>query len=489
MRNLTRNVALTSRFFSGTFRPRVDSSGVASRWSDDAFLDGLRLQGDAAADACFAELVGLKQDFSRLFEFLNSDDAPIPDDAPPVLKAFVDECRRTPTPVGQPVDAGRLERGEDVFMTHACCCALVLLLKSLPAGYAAPNLAKILVMSGNLENHPYKRLLGVLQMVVNVTSRGGFEPDGKALITAPKLRLLHAGVRHLVRRHVPEYQAQYGTPVNHEDMLATIMGFSLLVVGGLRQLRVGLTDQQAEDYFYLWRIYALAMGIHPPGAPDSTEYLPADLTEAEELYRAYARRHFRNAAENLEGVELTRANLLMLDHLLARTHLRWCGLKLAPRIYMQQLLGAEGMVRRGVTPVAWHSIARQLFLCVPRVLTWLGALADKEGCRHYHERLSQIFFEGLIVRTMNGEVTFLIPDRLADLHRLTESVMRPYGERRRVQRRVQEPAAGIADRRTRPDRRLAFRQTFWGLGCQASAVSSDRAVLRSDVSKPSLNSR
>ena len=68
-------------------------------------------------------------------------------------------------------------------------------------------------------------------------------------------------------------------------MLATIMGFSLLVIRGLQKLQVGLTAQEAEDYYYLWRIYALAIGIHPRGSPDSTEYLPANLAEADEFYR------------------------------------------------------------------------------------------------------------------------------------------------------------------------------------------------------------
>jgi hypothetical protein len=247
-------------------------------------------------------------------------------------------------------------------------------------------------------------------------------------------------------------------------MLATIMGFSLLVIGGLRDLGVRLTEQQAEDYFYLWRIYALAMGIHPAGEPDSTAYLPATLAEAEEFYLAYARRHFRDAAENPEGVELTRANLLMLEHMLETTHLRWRVLKPAPQIYMQQLLGTDGMLKRGVTPVGWHAMASRLLLqLVPRVLTWLGALGDEGGYRRYHEWLSQIVFEGLIARTMDGEVTFLIPERLADLHRLTEPVMRPHGERRRAERRTEERTAGVVDRRRLADRRLAFRQRFWGL--------------------------
>jgi hypothetical protein len=449
-------------------RTSVDSADFimtatsANRWSDDRFLNRLRAEGDAEADACLAQLVDNRQNFSELFQFLNSNHAQVPASAPDALQAFFARALRSPCPGGQPVEHDRLARAEDVFMTHACSSALALLAMSLPAGYAAPHLARVLVMSGDLKNHPYKRLLGVLQMVVNVTSPGGFEANGNALVTGAKLRLLHAGVRHLVRRRIPDYESRWGVPVNHEDMLATIMGFSLLVIQGLQRLNIGLTDQQAEDYFYLWRVYALTMGIHPRCAPDSTDYLPANLSEADEFYRSYARRHYRNAQDNPEGVELTRASLLMLEHIVGHTPLRWMGSRLVPRLYMQQLLGAEGLVQRGVRPVRQHAVTKWALLALLNVWTRLATGIDRRGGRHLHERVSQLFLQGLIDRTLDGEVTFLIPERLADLHALTDKVVRPFGERRRADRRAAHFDIDFSDRRGGPDRRLAFRQSFWG---------------------------
>ena len=177
---------------------------------DDAFLDRLRSQGDLEADGCFDQISRSGQSFGGLFEFLNSNSAIVPDFAPAPIRSYFAACQRVPTPDGSPPDMKRLERGEAAFLRHACCSALVLLANSLPAGYAAPNLAQVLVISGNLKNHPYRRLLGVLQMVVNVTSRNGFAPDGKAVVTAAKLRLLHAGVRHIARQRLPDYDSRYG---------------------------------------------------------------------------------------------------------------------------------------------------------------------------------------------------------------------------------------------------------------------------------------
>ena len=433
-----------------------------TRWSDDAFLDRLRAEGDAAADACLRAL-GDSQNFSEIFRFLNANDAPIPASAPDALRQFLVSYDRLPVPDGSGVDHARLQRGEEVFMTHACTSALCLLAMSLPAGYAAPNLAQVLVMSGDLKKHPYTRLLGVLQMVVNVTSPRGFEPGGKAIVTAAKLRLLHAGVRQLVRRRLPEYEGRYGMPVNHEDMLATIMGFSLLVIRGLQSLRVGLTHGEAADYYYLWRTFALTMGIHPPGSPNSTEYLPETLADAEAFFASYARRHYRDAAVNAEGVELTRASVMMLDRMVHDTPLRWLGGHLLPRVYMQQLLGADGLRQRGVTPLRGHAIVRAWLMFVVRVWSALGTRVDQRYGTHLHERLSQRLFRYLIKRTMRGEVTFLIPEQLSDLHALTDPIIRPFGERRRGPRRARQVGVDT-DRRQQPDRRLAFRASFWGNG-------------------------
>ena len=86
------------------------------------------------------------------------------------------------------------------------------------------------------------------------------------MVTAQKLRLLHAGIRRLATKYRPAYQARFGVPVNHEDMLATIMAFSYLLVIGIERLGLPLSRTEAEDLYYLWRVFAVLMGIHPADA-------------------------------------------------------------------------------------------------------------------------------------------------------------------------------------------------------------------------------
>ncbi len=410
-----------------------------TKWSDDQFLNGLRELGDAKADACVEELIGssddARRDFHLVFAKMNSNNAALPVDLPPLLRTFFEETDGLPVVDGAPADLDRLERGGGVLMQNAFLSALALLAKSLNEGYAAPNLSIILAMSDNLRRMPYTRLLGVLQMVINVCNSAAFDRCGNALVTAQKLRLLHAGVRLIVRdpanrlpgfpegypRDLGRYEAIHQVPVNLEDMLGTIMGFSLLVIGGMRNLGASLSDRDAEDFYYVWRVFGQAMGIHPPGEPDSSDFIPATLAEAREFYAAYGRRHYVPAEENPEGVALAQANVDLMNALLPQTPLRKLGLKIVPRVYMQKLMGKEAMRRVGIQPVFGFWITKALLGLIPLIWRGLWKIADRsEKLRNHHEKLSFMFFQKLIREGTGRVVTFRIPGDLEDLRELAE---------------------------------------------------------------------
>jgi len=54
-----------------------------------------------------------------------------------------------------------------------------------------------------------------------------------------------------VPRYLPDFEGKWGRPISKLDMLATIMGFSYLVVDGLKTLGVGMAEEEGEDYYYL----------------------------------------------------------------------------------------------------------------------------------------------------------------------------------------------------------------------------------------------
>ncbi|MFT5469113.1 MAG: hypothetical protein ACI8UO_004228 [Verrucomicrobiales bacterium] len=412
---------------------------ATTKWSDDQFLDSLRLLGDAQADACVEALIcdseNEGKDFHLLFKGLNSNSAVVPEGIPDVLRRFFEDTAGHPVVDGQPADLERLERGGSVLLRNAFLSALALVAKSLNEGYAAPNLAVILSISKNLERNPYDRLLGVLQMVINVCNSTAFGGSGNALITAQKLRLLHAGVRLVVRepegrlpgfpedypKDLGKYEELYQVPVNLEDMLGTIMGFSLLVVDGMQNLGARLSDSEAEDFYYVWRTFGQAMGIHPPGKAESSEFIPTSLAEAREFYTSYSRRHYRPVEENPEGVALAQSNLDLMNALLPQTPLRRMGLKLVPRVYMQYLMGKDLMRQVGIKPVRGFWITRGFLGVIPFMWRWFWKCADRlGGLGTRHERLSYQLFQRLITKGVGVEVNFRIPQDLSDLHELGE---------------------------------------------------------------------
>jgi hypothetical protein len=391
---------------------------TTDRWNP-SFLDTLRSEGDPDADEALRRIMGDNEAASirTLFAVMDSNDEVPPSAHFPVLSEFFKASETLPPDV----DLARLHRGEDVFIDHTYAGALALLAKSLPEGYQAPNLSIILNISGDLRTHTYRRLLATLQTVVNVSTCRGFTAGGRAVITAQKLRLLHAGIRHLVPRARPEYRGAYGVPVNQEDMLATIMGFSLLVIEGWRVLGAGLTRRQEEDFLYLWIVFARMMGIHPAGEPHSAAYVPAGLDEATTFYRLYEQRHYVDGSRNPDGVALAGANLAMLRRLIPRP-LRWLGFGALPGICMGDMMGEEACRRLGIPPVAGHHILKFLLLNLHRLFHPRAGNHTSD-----HERFGMILFRYLIDRSYGGEVTFTVPTDVSQLKTMVDPVRGPAG--------------------------------------------------------------
>lgn len=377
-----------------------------SKWSDDRFLDGLRQAGDPLADAAVARLraEGGSKAVGRAFRVLQGNHTPLPDDAPAALGSFMDATGGLP----DGVDKARLQSGGDAFLRNALPSVVVLLASSLPRGYAAPCLTEILSISGDLQRHPYERLMGVVQLLVNISDGDAFADEGRAIITAKKLRLLHAGIRVLTDEYRADFRGRFGVPVNHEDMLATIMAFSYLLVDGIRRLGLPLADREAEDLYYVWRVFALLMGIHPAGAPHDDSLVPSSLAEAAEFYTAYVRRNNTMPDRNRYGVVLTRNNLVMMRGLLPPLA-RLVGLGVVPRLCMTELMTRDELARVGYAPLVGHRLLKAGVTLVLRIGQWAG---ERDGLV---AKLAHLVMQGMVAVDRRGEVEFSVPFSRLDL--------------------------------------------------------------------------
>ena len=373
-------------------------------WTPE-LLEEMRRTGDPFAEATLQRAMqrGDVPRINDIFRSFAADDAHVPADAPSEFLEFVQATRALPPGI----DCERVARGAEVLLRHATLVALALLLKSLPSGYAAPRLANVLHMSGNLEKRPYRRALGVLQMIVNISRRDAFTEAGAAVVTGQKLRLLHAGVRNIVRTRLPDFEQRHGTPISQLDMTYTIMTFSVMVVDGLAALGVRWTDAEADDYYHLWKAYGELQGIDP-------RWMPATMAEGRAFCEAYAC-EYRDAAQNPDGVALTRADLEMLRRLIPWP-MRLLGLGSAPAVYLLHMLGEEGAARVGVVRRRSHAWCEWLAMRIPVAWQrfWRNVAPEQEA----HERISQLFFRTLIQGAWGEEVRFSVPETLADMRKL-----------------------------------------------------------------------
>ncbi|NJO02593.1 MAG: DUF2236 domain-containing protein [Bacteroidia bacterium] len=122
-----------------------------------------------------------------------------------------------------------MKRGLHFFQKYAPHLLAMLGYLSLPYCYAAANGAQVLQLSQRIRQDTKKRLLETSQFVLDVMEPGAFGPEGLGLVSALKVRLIHAAIRFHVLRS-PKWDMAWGLPVNQEDMGGTNGAFSWISV-------------------------------------------------------------------------------------------------------------------------------------------------------------------------------------------------------------------------------------------------------------------
>ncbi|MDF2629122.1 MAG: hypothetical protein K0R39_2953 [Symbiobacteriaceae bacterium] len=265
----------------------------------DSLLDALRTEGDPPADRLVAALAarGELDDVSRLLTTLLQGDQAVPAELPPPVAAWVEATGRLPSWA----NLRRLERGAAFFAEHGVLISLVLATDGLIECYAARKGVKVLAQTYRLAQNPYRRIAETAQWVLLVMAPGGLGPGpgGQGIRATQKVRLMHAAIRYLIERRGGWDAPDLGVPINQEDMAGTLMAFSYIVVRDLRKLGVRVSDQEAEDFLYIWRAVGEMLGIRP-------SVMPVSMAEAAALTEAIFRRHH---GPSPEGVLMTKALL------------------------------------------------------------------------------------------------------------------------------------------------------------------------------------
>lgn len=296
----------------------------------------MRTVGDPEADAAYREVLadGAARTMLARLDALERNDTPLPPELSPGIRDLLSRASAPPAWAG----AGTILEGQKLLARHGLHVIVALTCASLPTCYAAADGANVLALAQRMYGRTRRRIVETAHFVLEVMEPGAFEPQGRGVRVAQRVRLVHAALRHHLSSHA-EYAAEWGVPINQEDLVGTLMTFSVVVTGALRKLGVAVGAREEEAYLHAWKVVASFLGIRP-------ELLPEDVDDGRALMAAIGRRHFRASRA---GRVLTEALIACLVDLLPAPLA-----KLPPSV-MRELLGDEVAEMLGVPSGGWAS--------------------------------------------------------------------------------------------------------------------------------------
>ena len=289
-----------------------------SAWLTDVQLDALRRIGDDPADQLVAQLGRQVWAVNAAMRAARHNSAIAPESLPTAARELIAHVSMMPSWW----DAGRVVRAQTWAQQHLFSITVALFCAALPAAYAAEKGARVLRTTGRMTGDLDRRIGETARFVLDVLTPGAFEPNGSALCAVIKVRLMHAAVRGML---APEQAAgDAERPINQEDLLGMLFGFSVLVTRSLTRLGVPVEARDAEDFYHLWRGVGVLLGVR-------AALLPADVHEATCAMERIAARQV-HASEH--GQALTAALVARMEQ-----HFDVPGLRAAPRALIRYLLG------------------------------------------------------------------------------------------------------------------------------------------------------
>ncbi|MER5205530.1 oxygenase MpaB family protein [Streptomyces sp. NPDC002825] len=259
----------------------------------EASMDALRRTGDELADATVTALFerGEVGTFNTLMRYVSTAGSPLPDGLPDVAREYLHATSAPPSWV----DWAEMEKARLFFIDNNVHISTALSFASMPACYLVPHVAKLLSATHGLK-YPSKRMAETGQFTVYLMQPDAFEAGSRFIPAAQKVRLLHASIRHHLRRENRWDVEALGVPICQEDMIGGQMFFSMLVLDSLHRLGIHMSSEGADAYYYAWRVVGAMLGV-------DQDAVPRTLDEARRFLDLYMVRHM---GPSPEGVHLTR---------------------------------------------------------------------------------------------------------------------------------------------------------------------------------------
>jgi hypothetical protein len=309
-------------------------TSAPASWTE-AQLQQFRQTGDPPADQMIAQVFahhGVGAVNQVLSHFLdNSDDNAPVSQLPSEAAQFLSATAALPAWA----DHSKLATAEALFLGQGPLIFLALTCASLPECYINGNEAEVLGVTNRLKGRrAFRRIIETAQLIVDVLAQGAFTSQtGSGTVAAQRVRILHAGMRHLIGKaknfqtspsEDPLWMQLAATtrdaatvPINQEQLAYTLCTFSYVVLRSLAILQVEIADNERDAYVHSWAVAGHLLGVQD-------ELIPLDFAQAQALFDRLKLDQFRATKEG-------------------------CALAASLRTFMSELLGFPWVGRQAAT--------------------------------------------------------------------------------------------------------------------------------------------
>ncbi|MNG67835.1 hypothetical protein D3C87_847700 [compost metagenome] len=169
------------------------------------------------------------------------------------------------------LDWQKLQQGIALSQRSGLTGLIVLRDYCLMGGYESSSINKPLIFTGVLKKGAVKRLTETVTFWVDITADQALRKGGIGFEAILLTRCIHSFARLNILKHGDWATDKWGIPLNTWDMLATNLGFSLVYLIGLKQMKFNLLESEINGIMHLWKYIGSLLGIPLDLLPDTEE--------------------------------------------------------------------------------------------------------------------------------------------------------------------------------------------------------------------------
>lgn len=262
-------------------------------------------EGDPEADEVIEQLVRADQMVvaNRAFHAWTRNDQPVPAEAPPVLRDFLQRHAVLTEQERSTID--RLTHGDTIKLVQSNMEVLTTAeaFGGLFAALADPLLAKsVYAAQFDLVMDVSRRFSRTMNTLWDMLGGHSWEPQGNGLITLAKLRLVHAAARRMALTHGWD-RARDGMPISQRLQVEELMYVGAYNAQLAAKFDFHLTPRQNDELVAAMHIGGRLLGI-------ADAYNPKTMEQSQQVL-ADAAAHHRASSD--EGIKLAQSMLRWMD--------------------------------------------------------------------------------------------------------------------------------------------------------------------------------